>query len=189
MMSTSIPSLTDTSLVNQTYSVSLQKLSPSTVYYIRVVAVYDVIIARYSEQTSFRTYDEGLYNIHFDIAYYVTCDCVYSTEQFVYLPFLNHSDTNINSGNLDPCDDCSSVQIVFPYDLPFGGAFHRSAYVSWLCRHLIQLCKRSLCAYTRIQSLVWYVLCVGGLHCLTPLPYPLTICKYLIHAYQVIAEV
>ena len=60
MTTTPIPSPRDTSLVNQTYSVSLQGLSPGTVYHFRVVAIYDVVFTRYSDQTSFRTYEEGM---------------------------------------------------------------------------------------------------------------------------------
>ena len=61
MTTDSIPSPSDTSLVNQTYSMSLQGLRPSTIYYFRVAAVYDSISTRYSELSSFRTYEEGIY--------------------------------------------------------------------------------------------------------------------------------
>ena len=61
MTTASIASVTDTSLVNQMYSISLQSLSPGTVYYVGVAAVFDEIFARYSDIVSFRTYDEGIY--------------------------------------------------------------------------------------------------------------------------------
>ena len=50
--------------------------------------------------------------------------------QNAYLPFLNHTDTNIASDSLLSCDDCSSLEIVLPYDFPFGGYYHQSVYVS-----------------------------------------------------------
>lgn len=59
MTSAYISSPMDTSLVNQTYSISLQDLCPSTKYYLRVVAVFDIISTRYSETISFITYDQG----------------------------------------------------------------------------------------------------------------------------------
>ena len=31
---------------------------------------------------------------------------------------------------LEPCDDCSSEEIVLPSDFPFGGYYHQSAFVS-----------------------------------------------------------
>ena len=61
MTTASIASITDTSLVNQMYSISLENLSPGTVYYVRVAAVFDEIFARYSDIVSFRSYDEGIY--------------------------------------------------------------------------------------------------------------------------------
>lgn len=59
MMSESIMSSMNTSLMNQTYSTSLENLSPHTAYYLRVAAVFDDIFVRYSDVISFRTYDEG----------------------------------------------------------------------------------------------------------------------------------
>ena len=59
IVTSSIPSPADTSLVNQTYSTSLQGLMPSTMYYFRVAAVYNVDFGRYSEIMSFRTFAEG----------------------------------------------------------------------------------------------------------------------------------
>lgn len=124
----SIPSPSDTSLVNQTYSITLQGLRPSTIYYFRVAAVYDSISTRYSELSSFRTYEEGtklkriercLLKLNF-----------FLSEQVIYLPFLNHTDTYIRSGVLSFCDDCSSTEIMLPDYLPFGGSYHQSAYVS-----------------------------------------------------------
>lgn len=52
-----------------------------------------------------------------------------STEQIMYLLFLNHTNTYIDSGVLESCDNCSSTEIEFPDNLPFGGYFHQSAYV------------------------------------------------------------
>lgn len=59
MTTASIASPMDTSLVNQTYSIQLQGLSPGTTYFLTVVAVYDIITDRFSDLTSFRTYEEG----------------------------------------------------------------------------------------------------------------------------------
>ena len=140
MTSSPILSVTNTSLVNQTYSLTLQGLNPSTTYSVRVVAVYDIISARYSDLLPFRTYDQGISTSHT-----VMCASKFSfsfAEQVIYLPFLNHTTTYISSGQLQPCDDCSSVEIVFPEDLPFGGYFHQSAYV----------CNLSVCMITIRES-------------------------------------
>ena len=55
---------------------------------------------------------------------------VFVSAQTDYLPFLNHTDTYIDTGDLLSCDDCSSLEIPFPSDFPFGGYFHQSAYVN-----------------------------------------------------------
>ena len=52
------------------------------------------------------------------------------TEQLLYLQFLEPADTSIYSGTLEPCDDCTSSEIVLPADFPFGGYFHQTAYVT-----------------------------------------------------------
>lgn len=129
MTTMSISSPTDTALVNQTYSIRLQGLSPSTVYFLRVVAVYDIISLRYSDQTSFRTYDEGNTCTPPDVCILFNSVFVFLSEQVAYLPFLNHTDSNIDSGQLNSCDNCTSVEIFFPESLPFGGYYHQSAYV------------------------------------------------------------
>ena len=50
------------------------------------------------------------------------------TEQNYYLEFLEHSDL---AGVVDRCSDgCSSPEIILPYDFPFGGYFHETAFVS-----------------------------------------------------------
>lgn len=54
-----IQSPMDTSLLNQSYSTDLLGLSPGTVYYVRVVAVYEVIFARSSDIVFLRTYEPG----------------------------------------------------------------------------------------------------------------------------------
>lgn len=55
-----ISSPVNTSLLNQSYSTLLQGLNPGTVYYVRIVAVYEVIFARYSDVVLFRTYEPGI---------------------------------------------------------------------------------------------------------------------------------
>lgn len=47
-----------------------------------------------------------------------------------YLQFFEHTDTAIDFDILLSCDDCSSFEISFPTEFPFGGYFHRSLYVS-----------------------------------------------------------
>ena len=48
-----------------------------------------------------------------------------------YLEFLEHTNTSIASGTLLSCQHCSSQEITFPSDFPFGGYYHQSAYVSF----------------------------------------------------------
>ena len=60
MTTDSISSPMDTSLLNQSYSTLLLGLNPGTVYYIKVVAVYEVIFARYSDIVFLRTYEPGI---------------------------------------------------------------------------------------------------------------------------------
>ena len=59
MVSDSIMSSMDTSLLSQTYSILLEDLNSDTEYYLRVVAVFDVVFIRYSDIVSFWTYDQG----------------------------------------------------------------------------------------------------------------------------------
>ena len=54
------------------------------------------------------------------------------TEQVYYLPFLPHDDSSIISGTLEPCDDCTSDEIVLPDNIPIGGYLHETAFVSSL---------------------------------------------------------
>ena len=58
--------------------------------------------------------------------------CPLLLEQAYYLEFLEHNNLVSSSGVVEPCSDgCSSSEIVFPYDFPFGGYFHQTAFVSW----------------------------------------------------------
>ena len=57
-----LPSPLDTSLVNQTYQVSLQGLNAGTIYYLRVVAVFDEVFKRYSDDSILRTKENGEFN-------------------------------------------------------------------------------------------------------------------------------
>ena len=51
--------------------------------------------------------------------------CFFFAEQAYYLPFL------IDIPNmLESCDNCTSEEIVLPFELPFGGYFHKTAFVS-----------------------------------------------------------
>ena len=59
MMSVSVMSSMDASLLNQTYSISLENLNPGTLYYLRVVAVFNYTFIIYSDIISFWTYDQG----------------------------------------------------------------------------------------------------------------------------------
>lgn len=59
MMSVSVMSTMDTSLLNQTYSISLEHLNPGTLYYLRVLAVSSNTSITYSNIISFWTYDQG----------------------------------------------------------------------------------------------------------------------------------
>ena len=71
-----ISSLEDTTLVNSTYSISLQGLDEGTLYYVQVAAVYNEVFARYSEVIPFITKEPGIY---VDI-------CVSHTKCNIYLP-------------------------------------------------------------------------------------------------------
>ena len=54
-----ISSVSDTSAVNMTYSITMDNLTPGTVYYLRVVAVFDTLSKRRSDVAYFRTYETG----------------------------------------------------------------------------------------------------------------------------------
>ena len=125
-----ISSPMDTTIVNQTYQVTLQGLNPSTVYYIRVAAVFNEIYKRYSEVLPFVTKEQGIcVEVEFHTA---ALDQVYTspptTEQSTYLGFLSFGSSS--DGTLEACDDCTSSEITLPGDFPFGGYFHQTAYVS-----------------------------------------------------------
>lgn len=49
----------NTSLVNQAYQVNLQGLNTGTIYYLRVVAVFDEIFKRCSDESILRTKENG----------------------------------------------------------------------------------------------------------------------------------
>lgn len=61
LTSSTIDSVTDTTLVNQTYSIVINDLEAGTIYYMRVLAQYgvDIVYNRYSELTVFRTLEQG----------------------------------------------------------------------------------------------------------------------------------
>jgi hypothetical protein len=103
-----IPSPSNTSLTNVMFSTTLSGLDDSTIYYCRVAAVYNEVFKRYSEIAYFRTKEP---------------------EQTVYLPFFEPTDTYVDSGVLDSCDDCTSPEIFLPENFPFGGYYHQTAYV------------------------------------------------------------
>ena len=54
-----IPSPSNTSLTNVMFSTTLSGLNDSTVYYLRVAAVYNEVFTRYSEQAYLRTKEPG----------------------------------------------------------------------------------------------------------------------------------
>lgn len=132
LSSSTVNSVTDTTVVNQTYSVTVNDLTVGTIYYMRVVAEFGTndLYKRYSSEDAFRTLEEGMKNtkLFSNLALYVIlCSTV---EQNAYLPFLNHTDTYISSGELDACDDdCTSDAITLPSDFPFGQYLHQNAYV------------------------------------------------------------
>ena len=120
-----VSSSTDISEVNATYTIQLDGLLSATVYYFQVAATYEVVFTRYSEVSSFRTLEDGnqlpsdILQIH---------GLVFPLEQAYYLQFLPRDNTSVS---LPPCDDCSSDEIQLPENLPIGGYFHQSAYVSF----------------------------------------------------------
>ena len=61
LMSSTVSSSNDTTLVNQTYSVLLEELAMGTIYYVRVLAQYGAygLYKRYSDIIAFRTLEEG----------------------------------------------------------------------------------------------------------------------------------
>ena len=133
LSSSTVNSVTDTTVVNETYSVTIDVLMAGTIYYMRVVAEFGIndLYKRYSNVAVFRTLEEGtkiqnwvFLTLHF-ISYFLIL-----VEQNAYLPFLNHTDTYLSKGELDPCDDdCTSDTITLPSDFPFGKYIHQDAYV------------------------------------------------------------
>lgn len=57
--SDTISSTDNTSVVNATYIIQLDGLSEATIYYFRVIATYDVIYTRSTEESAFRTLENG----------------------------------------------------------------------------------------------------------------------------------
>ena len=127
LSSSTLDSVTDTTLKNQTYSVIINKLGAETIYYFRVLAQYGFgnLFKRYSDISAFRTLEKGEWKFianrveNFDFS-----------EQLAYLPFLNHTDTYLNSSYLELCDDCTSGDIPLSIDFPFGDYIHQIAIVS-----------------------------------------------------------
>ena len=58
-VSETITGLEDTTLINSSYSISLEGLNEGTLYYVQVAAVYDEVFARYSEVIPFITKEPG----------------------------------------------------------------------------------------------------------------------------------
>ena len=89
--------------------------------------------------------------------YYIA---LFFAEQVIYLPFLNHTDTYISSGTLNFCDDCNSIEIMFPNSVPFGGSFHQSAYVCTtisvccVCLHIDDIICQSP-GFNQWTDLIW----------------------------------
>lgn len=119
----------DTSIVNATYTLELTGLESGTIYYAKVVAAFDIVFERFSEATVFLTKAPGKFSLNSSSSKGDLNCCVFA-EQIAYLPFLPRAST---STRLEDCDDCTSEEITFPGMFPFGGYFHRSAYVSIIC--------------------------------------------------------
>ena len=64
-----IPSVSDISLMNQTYSLVVGGLNSGSVYYLRVVAVFDVLSKRQSEMVTIWTKENGKINVQNYIVY------------------------------------------------------------------------------------------------------------------------
>ena len=68
---------------------------------------------------------------------------ILTTEQAYYLEYLNITD---GASTVDPClDGCSSPEIDLPYDFPFGGYYHKTAYVRQNNLAFLVLFTRSFC--------------------------------------------
>ena len=123
-----IPSPSNTSLTNVMFSTTLSGLDDSTIYYFRVAAAYNEVFKRYSEIAYFRTKEPGKTSNPRCIVGTVE-ELIFLVEQTVYLPFFEPTDTFVDSGVLDSCDDCTSPEIFLPENFPFGGYYHQTAYV------------------------------------------------------------
>jgi hypothetical protein len=108
LVSDVVQSITDTNINNEEYDVTLRNLAGATKYYYRVVARFGVYV-RHTQVYAFFTQ---------------------SAPQAVYLQFLEQTDTSVDGGTLFSCQHCSSFEITFPSDFPFGGYYHQSAYVA-----------------------------------------------------------
>ena len=81
---------------------------------------------------------------------------IVSTAQATYLEWLAH--TEVNAGQVDACDDCSSEEIQLPVNVPFGNYYHNSIYVSTIVTSILVLCVYYTILYTILLLAV--VLCV-----------------------------
>ena len=54
-----IPSVSDTTVINQTYELTVDGLGSGTIYYLRVVAVFNILARRESDMVVNRTNEEG----------------------------------------------------------------------------------------------------------------------------------
>lgn len=79
LSSSTVNSVTDTTVVNQTYSVAIDALMAGTIYYMRVVAESGIndLYKRYSNVALFRTLEEGtkiiFLTLHFIMSYFLSC--------------------------------------------------------------------------------------------------------------------
>ena len=122
--SSSIPSAPDI-VDNTTYSLTLTGLEPGTIYYLRVVAVFGMFSKRQSDIAIFRTKEDG--TIHTFEKFINVILILFTTEQAYYLEYLDIVD---GASEVEPCSDgCSSPEIELLYDFPFGGYYHKTAYV------------------------------------------------------------
>ena len=131
LVSSIVQSISDNTINYQPYQVTLQGLMGSTQYFFRVLAEFGVgdIYHRSTNIFSFFTQFERKWQQR--VMYAHDKICFPSSAQNVYLPFLPPTGTNIDSDMLLSCDDCSSLEITFPSNFPFGGYIHQSAYVSF----------------------------------------------------------
>ena len=118
---------TDTAVINQTYSMIISGLEPGTTYYLRVVAVFDMFSKRQSDITFFRTKETGKAACTNLCGVCHSTFIIITTEQAYYLEYLNITDI---ANVVQPClNGCSSPEIILPYDFPYGGYYHQTAYV------------------------------------------------------------